>query len=291
LLHDKGGLLREGGFVRNDSWITGENARNAFALRNNNLAHANEVAGPVSFRGDTLYLRFGKRVFDIVFASAGIVVSLPINAIIAAITYFDVGRPILFCQERAGKDLKPFKLWKFRNMTEQYDEQGEMLPPEERITGWGLFVRRYSLDELLNFWSILKGDMSLIGPRPLPVEFTERMTERHKKRYLVRPGLENPFMSADIANRWRYAHARFENDIEYVENVSFLTDVKQTFRLVRMVFGEGRISASTGTESHFAGYDHEGIALCNGDLEVREVFETEVMGIGNPNVEGDRDKG
>ncbi|WP_238329132.1 sugar transferase [Eggerthella lenta] len=81
---------------------------------------------------------------------------------------------------------------KFRNMTEDRDEDGELLPPEDRITRLGLFVRSHSLDELLNFWSVFKGDMSLIGPRPLPVEFTPHMTERHKMRYAVRPGLECP---------------------------------------------------------------------------------------------------
>ena len=105
-------------------------------------------------------------------------------------------------------------------MTNERDENGELLPPEERTTDLGRFVRQHSLDELLNFWSVFKGDMSLIGPRPLPVEFTPRMTERHKMRYAVRPGLECPFLNNALCEQYDFCHARFENDILYVENVS-----------------------------------------------------------------------
>lgn len=272
----------------NNRWITNKDAANASALRRNNLAHADAVSSQVNFKGDTLYLRYGKRFLDIVLSLLAIILTLPINFVIALVTYFDVGRPIFFGQLRTGKNLKPFKLWKFRNMTNETDRNGNLLPPEERITKWGLFVRRHSLDELLNFWSVLKGDMSLIGPRPLPVEFNDRMTERHRQRYLVRPGLENPFIDMETTKKWRYAHARFENDIQYVETVSFKTDVMQAFRLVAMVFGKRRTTSSTGTDAYFVGYDHEGIALSNGNLHNPDVYKVEIEGVGNPLVGDDR---
>ena len=150
---------------------------------------------------------------------------------------------------------------KFRNMTNERDENGELLPPEERTTNLGRFVRQHSLDELLNFWSVFKGDMSLIGPRPLPVEFTPRMTERHKMRYAVRPGLECPFLNNALCEQYDFCHARFENDILYVENVSFIVDVKQALRLVRMVLGRGQTGNYIRTDSHFIGYDEDGLAM------------------------------
>lgn len=271
--------------VRNDRWITCETAANADALRKNNLQHANQVSEPVHFVGSTFYIRFVKRGFDIVLSGTALVITLPINLVLAGITTFDVGMPILFGQQRTGKGLKSFTLWKFRNMTEQKDENGDLLAPDERITKWGLFVRRHSFDELLNFWSVFKGDMSLIGPRPLPVEFTNRMTERHKQRYLVRPGLENPFIDMATYDKWRYAHARFENDIQYVESISFKTDVMQAFRLIAMVFGKRRTTGSTGTDGHFVGYDHNGLALSNGDLKDQDLYRIEILGINNPNVD------
>ncbi|WP_417003673.1 sugar transferase [Adlercreutzia sp.] len=169
--------------------------------------------------------------------------------------------PPFFSPATIGKNLKPFDLVKFRNMTNERDENGELLPPEERTTNLGRFVRQHSLDELLNFWSVFKGDMSLIGPRPLPVEFTPRMTERHKMRYAVRPGLECPFLNNALCEQYDFCHARFENDILYVENVSFIVDVKQALRLVRMVLGRGQTGNYIGTDSHFIGYDEDGLAM------------------------------
>ena len=290
-LSDRSLLTLEGGIPVinfNNRWITNEDATNASALRRNNLEHADAVSAPVNFNGNTFYLRYGKRFLDIVLSAIAIILTLPINLVIGLVTYFDVGSPIFFGQMRTGKNLKPFTLWKFRNMTNETDKDGELLPPEKRITKWGLFVRRHSLDELLNFWSVFKGDMSIIGPRPLPVEFNDRMTERHRQRYLVRPGLENPFIDMDILKKWRYAHARFENDIQYVETVSLKTDILQAFRLVAMVFGRRRTTGSTGTDAHFVGYDHNGIALSNGNLHDQEVYRVEVEGVGNPLVGEDQ---
>ena len=125
---------------------------------------------------------------------------------------------------------------KFRNMTNERDENGELLPPEERTTNLGRFVRQHSLDELLNFWSVFK-------------------------RYAVRPGLECPFLNNALCEQYDFCHARFENDILYVENVSFIVDVKQALRLVRMVLGRGQTGNYIGTDSHFIGYDEDGLAM------------------------------
>ena len=120
---------------------------------------------------ESIYSKYIKRLLDIVLASILIVATIPINIIIMIITFFDVGLPIFFTQERIGKDGKLFSLIKFRNMKEIYDSNGDLLPPDSRVTKWGYFVRKTSLDELLNFYSILKGDMSIIGPRPLVPQY------------------------------------------------------------------------------------------------------------------------
>lgn len=271
--------LEESSREGNGAWIRGEVAEAARILAERNLAHANEVSEPAHPRRGTLYLNFGKRALDIVLSGIALVFTLPVNLVLAALTYRDVGSPIFYVQERTGRDLESFKMVKFRNMTDDRDESGELLPPEERITRLGLFVRSHSLDELLNFWSVFKGDMSLIGPRPLPVEFTPHMTERHKARYAVRPGLECPPVDG---KSWPegvdYSHARFENDVRYAETVSFATDVYLAFKLVRLVFGRGSSGDSTGTDTHFAGYDSEGRAMSLGRLKDPECYRREIQG-------------
>ena len=260
----------------NDEWIRGEVAFSGEQLMRRNLAHANEVSLPARPRS-SFYGTFVKRLIDIVLGGICLVITAPINIALGIMTYFDVGSPIFFSQERTGKNLTSFKLVKFRNMTNECDENGELLPPDRRITEFGQFVRSHSLDELLNFWSVLKGDMSLIGPRPLPVEFTEHMTERHKARYAVRPGLECPQMGP-VPEGVDPAHVRFENDIAYVENISFVTDVMQAARLVGVVFRRGAESAYTGTDGHFIGYDRNGEAMSLGRLKDEGTYRREVLG-------------
>lgn len=234
-------------------------------IAEDNLAHANEVAAPVNVK-NTFYTRYGKRILDIIISGFALLITLPINLIIGIITYFDVGRPIFFRQNRIGKDCKEFKIIKFRNMTNETDAQGNLLLPKDRVTKWGNFVRRTSLDELLNFWSILKGDMSIIGPRPLVSSYLLRYSDRHIMRHVVRPGLECPNISlnSNTGNKW---HDQFENDIWYVENISFLTDVKMLLGLVRLVFDHREIvSRGEAKRGSFMGYDEKGIAMNNTDI-------------------------
>jgi Sugar transferases involved in lipopolysaccharide synthesis len=209
---------------------------------------------------DNFYTRYGKRALDIIISTIALAVAFPINLLIGIVTYFDVGRPIFFKQARLGKDGKLFTIIKFRNMRNTKDERGELLPPSQRVTKFGRFVRKTSLDELLNFWSILKGDMSLIGPRPLLPEHLTRFSDRHRQRLAVRPGLECPPRN-DINHVWTW-HEQFENDVWYVQNVSFLTDCKMVLSLFKFALDRKSASArATVARGIFTGYSVDGRAI------------------------------
>lgn len=219
----------------------------------------------------TLYVRYGKRFVDIIVSGTALIVTLPINVLLLVGTYLDVGCPVLFKQERIGKDGKNFELIKFRNMTNERDERGELLPPQKRVTKWGSFVRKTSLDELLNFWSVFKGDMSIIGPRPLVPEYKNRYNKRHRMRFAVRPGLECP-------PRWKLDHVwtweeQFENDVWYVENVSLKTDLFLFLNLIRFALDKKSTQARAhgGDRGIFVGYDLHGQAIIYQDLSEDEL--------------------
>ncbi len=229
-------------------------------LARDNRAHASAIAPAVHPR-NTIYTRYVKRLFDIVISAFALVITSPINLILAIATFFDVGRPILFHQTRTGKEGKPFRITKFRNMTNETDANGVLLPPKERITRWGRFVRKTSLDELLNFWSIFKGDMSLIGPRPLIEKYLPRYSDRHMMRHAVCPGLECPILDESIKELSGW-NQRLENDVWYVEHVSFAVDAKMIAALVRMVFDRKQTkSRSLAQRGSFMGYDKNGHAI------------------------------
>lgn len=225
-------------------------------LKADNLEKANRRERAFAPR-DTLYTRYGKRILDAVLALIAVLLTLPVNLVIGIVTFFDVGRPIFFKQTRIGKDRRSFYIYKFRNMTNETDANGELLPPAERVTKWGRFVRRTSLDELLNFVSILKGDMSLIGPRPLIGTYTERLHNRHMMIYSVRPGLECPFHEKlDHPATWQ---DRLDNYTWYAENVSLIVDVKLILRMVEMVFSRKSTAArSEARHGAVLGYDEAG---------------------------------
>ena len=206
---------------------------------------------------NTLYVKYFKRFFDLLFGLIGFVKTLPINLIIAVITIYDVGMPIFFEQIRLGKDKKPFKIYKFRNMTNDRDKKGELLPPYARVTKWGRFVRRSSLDELLNFIPVIKGDMSIIGPRPLLDYYADRLNDRHRSIYLIKPGLECPFVKdVDHPLRW---DERLDNYVWYVEHCSFLVDIQLSFRLVKSVFDRRSMKIREKADhGGLLGYDTDG---------------------------------
>lgn len=248
--------------VGNTSLVSNEEEQVAEYLRVKYLEHTNKISLPVHPKV-TFYTRYGKRALDIMISLPAFMVLLPFNVVFGICTYFDVGSPIFYKQTRVGKDGKHFTLIKFRNMNNKTDADGKLLPPSQRVTKFGKFMRKLSLDELLNFWSVLKGDMSIIGPRPQPVVFYERLSDRHRMRTAVRPGLECPrVIQLDYEDTCRYQRT-FENDIWYVENVSFLQDVRLIFLLVKMVFSFGKRGEQAVGEgvSYFVGYDSDGHAM------------------------------
>lgn len=248
--------------VGNSNLASNEEERAARFLRERNLAYVNRISEAVHPR-DTIYTRYVKRMLDVLISFPAVVLLLPLNAVFAVCTFFDVGRPILFKQTRVGKDEKRFVIVKFRNMNEKKDADGKLLPPSQRVTKFGSFMRKFSLDELLNFWSVLKGDMSIIGPRPMPVFLHERLSDRHRMRTAVRPGLECPRV-IHIEGEEQYKYQRtYENDVWYVEHVNFLLDVKMLFLLVRMTFSfKKRNHQAIGQGiSYFIGYADNGCAI------------------------------
>ena len=165
----------------------------------------------------------------------GIIVLSPVLIILAVLVRVRLGSPILFHQERPGKDEKIFTLCKFRTMTDARDEKGELLPDSVRLTKFGKFLRATSLDELPELFNILKGDMSIIGPRPLLVSYLPYYTERERLRHSVRPGLTG---LAQVSGRnfldW---DKRFQKDVEYVEHLTFGMDLKVLWMTVQTVLG------------------------------------------------------
>lgn len=238
-------------------------------IKNDTLALVNQNELPFKPR-DTFYARYGKRLLDIPISAAALIVTAPINLVIAIVTFFDVGRPLLFKQTRIGKDQKKFTIYKFRNMTNATDANGELLPPNQRVTKWGKFVRKTSLDELLNFVSIFKGDMSFIGPRPLLDSYAARLHNRHLMLYSVKPGLECPFHEKlDHAPTWQ---ERLDNYVWYTQNVSFMVDVKLLFNMVKMVFSkESTAKRSVSANGAFLGYDSNGAVIDSNAVPVKYV--------------------
>ncbi len=242
-------------------WITDPLDKRWIAdyVKEHNLKTVNTMDEPV-IPSNNFYAKYGKRFLDFNLAIVACAVTLPVNIVLGICTLIDLGTPLFFLQKRVGKNCELFTIVKFRNMKEGVDKNGFWLPIEERVTKFGAFVRRTSLDELLNFYSILKGDMSFIGPRPLPEIYLDRYSERHKMRHAIRPGLECP----DVKRKgysigW---DEKLNNDIWYVENVSFLLDCKQILLLFKMVFDKKtrKQHAETGV-GDFIGYDDNGKAF------------------------------
>lgn len=247
----------------------------AKAIAKDNLEKSNQHYPEAKIRRN-FYSMFGKRFLDILFSGIAILVSLPINLIIGIITYFDVGRPIFFKQKRMGKNGELFTMIKFRNMTNERDENGVLLRADLRITKWGGFVRKTSLDELLNFLNIFKGDMSIIGPRPLPVAYKPRFNEYHNIRHAVKPGLDCPLRDPSKLMTWEN---RLENDAWYAQNISFMTDVKLVMLLVReTLFGKDKEARSQGfSEGSFMGYYDDGTVMDSNHIPAK-YFEQVLAG-------------
>ena len=176
-----------------------------------------------SFKGG-LYKRLFKRPMDFILSLIAIIVLSPVFFIVAVLVRTKLGSPILFKQERPGLNEKVFSMYKFRSMTDKKDENGEILPDSIRLTKFGRLLRSTSLDELPGLFNILKGEMSIIGPRPLLVRYLPYYTENERKRHSVRPGLSG-LAQVNGRNTLGWGE-RFAIDIEYVRNVSLLLDLK-----------------------------------------------------------------
>ena len=199
-----------------------------------------------------MYRRFIKRWLDFVLSFIGIVVLSPVLIVLAALVRIKLGSPVLFRQERPGRDEKIFTLCKFRTMTDKKDGEGKLLPDSEMLTKFGKLLRAASLDELPELFNILKGDMSIIGPRPLLVSYLPYYTEEEKLRHKVRPGLTG---LAQVSGRnfidW---DKRMEKDVEYVKNLSFFMDIKVLWMTVMTVLGHSDEVAedTNAVEGNFA---------------------------------------
>lgn len=182
-----------------------------------------------------------KRLFDIIVSSIALVTLLPIYAILAYTVKKRLGSPVLFRQIRPGLNGKPFEMIKFRTMRDAIDENGEPLPDSERLTPFGKKLRSSSLDELPELWNVLKGDMSLVGPRPLLMEYLPLYNEEQAKRHLVRPGITGyAQVNGRNAISWE---EKFKLDSWYVENQSFWLDIKILFKTIKKVIIKDGISA------------------------------------------------
>ncbi|HFR3365743.1 TPA: sugar transferase, partial [Streptococcus suis] len=171
---------------------------------------------------------------------------------VSVLVYFKLGSPVVFKQERPGKNEKIFKMYKFRTMTDEKDEKGELLPDIVRLTAFGKWLRSTSLDELPELFNILKGDMSIVGPRPLLSKYLPLYSEEQARRHEVRPGLTG-YAQANGRNSLNWEE-KFVMDVEYVDNISFKGDVKIIFQTVIAVFKRSGISsAESVTMEEFKG--------------------------------------
>lgn len=199
-----------------------------------------------------MYKHCIKRCLDFILSLCGIIILSPVLLILAVLVRVKLGSPVLFRQERPGKDEKIFTLCKFRTMTDARDEKGELLPDEVRLTKFGKLLRATSLDELPELFNILKGDMSVIGPRPLLVRYLPRYNAFQRRRHEVRPGLTGlAQINGRNALTWE---EKFAYDVRYVENLTFAMDVRIFFGTIRAVLKhEGINSESSATMEEFMG--------------------------------------
>lgn len=190
-----------------------------------------------------MYQKYIKRILDILLSGAALIVLSPVLLIVAILVRTRLGSPVIFRQPRPGKDEKIFNLYKFRSMTDKRDENGTLLPDDIRLTKFGKALRATSLDELPELWNILKGDMSIVGPRPLLVEYLPYYTAEEKHRHDVRPGLTG---LAQVNGRntitW---DQKFAYDITYVKHINFKNDYLIILKTVKKVFMRSDIQEDT----------------------------------------------
>ncbi|WP_298729688.1 sugar transferase [uncultured Subdoligranulum sp.] len=203
-----------------------------------------------------VYARYIKRILDILLSGCALVVLSPVLLIVAVLVRTKLGSPVIFCQERPGKDEKIFKMYKFRSMTDARDENGELLPDEVRLTHFGKVLRSTSLDELPELWNIWRGDMSVVGPRPLLVKYLPLYNAEQRHRHDVRPGLTGlAQVNGRNAISWE---EKFRLDADYVRHITFAEDMKIMLATVGKVLRHENISSgNSATIEEFRGTPKE----------------------------------
>lgn len=199
-----------------------------------------------------------KRAFDLIVSVTVLLLTLPLTGIIAIIVMLKMGRPVLFKQRRPGLYGQPFILYKFRTMTDEKDEHGQLLSDTERLTSFGIFMRSLSLDELPQLINVIKGDLSLVGPRPLLMDYLVLYNEKQKKRHTVKPGITG-WAQVNGRNSLTWEE-KFDMDVWYAENRTFLTDLKIIFMTVKKVIErEGITEEGESTATAFQGNDKKAV--------------------------------
>ena len=203
------------------------------------------------------YEKYIKRLLDILISGLALIILSPTLLVVSILVAIKLGRPVIFHQQRPGKNEKIFGLCKFRSMTNEKDENGNLLPDEVRLTKFGSFLRKTSLDELPELWNIFKGDMSLIGPRPLLIKYLPYYDERQKHRHDVRPGLSG--LAQVHGRNLQTWDQRFEYDLKYIENITFLNDLKIVFQTFSkaVIKQEGVQAGESVTMMDFVDYCNE----------------------------------
>ena len=199
-----------------------------------------------------MYKRYVKRIIDMLLSLTAAVILSPVFLVVAVLVRAKLGSPVIFKQKRPGKDEKIFHMYKFRTMTDEKDSEGNLLPDEIRLTPFGKKLRSTSLDELPELINILKGDMSIVGPRPLLVQYLSLYSERQHHRHDVRPGITG---LAQVNGRNSISwEEKFEWDVKYVKHVNFLLDLGIIFKTIKIVLNhEGISSGTSATMEEFQG--------------------------------------
>lgn len=199
-----------------------------------------------------MYAKYFKRIMDLICSCLAVIVLSPVFLIIALLVKINLGSPVLFKQKRVGKNERIFEHIKFRTMTNETEEYGVLLPNELRVTKFGKILRSTSLDELPQLFNVIRGEMSIIGPRPLPVKYLNLYNDEQRKRHNVKPGLSN--ISAVTGRNKLTWEEKFEKDVWYVNNMSFLLDCKIIFKTLIVVFKRDGVTNSKGEfRSEFKG--------------------------------------
>lgn len=199
-----------------------------------------------------LYERYGKRIQDIFLSSIALIVLFPVLIILYILIRCKLGSPVFFTQDRPGKDGKIFRLYKFRTMTDKKNLNGELLPDDQRLTSFGKILRSTSLDELPELINIIKGDMSIVGPRPLLVKYLPLYNEKQARRHEVRPGFTG-YAQVNGRNSITWEE-KFDLDVYYVDHISFIGDWKIIFKTIKtVILREGISSETSSTMEEFTG--------------------------------------